>query len=129
MEQCKAWVKHGFDTGERFETIRQAANIFVNEKHQLKPEYISTVLKKYEANVENINFGDSSKAADLINSWVMGQTDNLIKDLVTPDMFNNLTLLALVTAVVFKGSWESKFETIEDDIFNTENGKTKNADI
>lgn len=127
VEQCKAWVKHGFDTGERFETIRQAANIFVNEKHQLKPEYISTVLKKYEANVENINFGDSSKAADLINSWVMGKTDNLINDLVTPDMFNNLTLLALVTAVVFKGSWESKFETIEDDIFNTENGKTKNV--
>jgi len=122
VDQCKVSIKHYYDTGSKFDSVRQAANIFLNHKHDLKPDYTSSVLKKFDASVNSINFGESSKAADTINDWVMNKTDNLIDNLVSADMFNNMTLLALVTAIVFKGNWESKFESLFDANFASPDG-------
>ena len=122
VDQSKVSIKHYYDTGNKFDSVRQAANIFLNHKHGLKPDYTSSVLKKFDASVNSINFGESSKAAGTINDWVMNKTDNLIDNLVSADMFNDLTLLALVTAIVFKGNWESKFESLFDANFVSPDG-------
>jgi serpin B len=79
--------------------------------------------KIYGANVETLDFSnDSNGSAKAINDWVKKKTNEKIKELVTPSMFegNNPTALVLTNAIYFKGDWASKFDkenTTKDTFF------------
>jgi serine protease inhibitor len=68
--------------------------------------------KIYGATLETLDFTASTAAAATINKWVSKKTNEKIKDLVTPGMFEGEDPVALVltNAVYFKGDWASKFE-------------------
>ncbi|CAD7694714.1 unnamed protein product, partial [Ostreobium quekettii] len=45
-----------------------------------------------------------------INDWVSNQTNGFIDDLISPGQLDSSTLMVLVNALFFKGTWELRFE-------------------
>jgi serpin B len=107
------------------DSIKRAANLFLNHKFDLHDSYLSATNEKLGAKVSKVDYSKSAAAAALINDWVSSATDGLIDTLITPDMLSDLTLLTLVTAILFKGKWEEKFETDEDRDFTVTSGAKK----
>ena len=75
--------------------------------------------------MSKVDYSNSAAAAGIINDWVSEKTDGLIDTLISPDMISDLTLLTLVTAILFKGKWEEKFETAGEHDFRATSGKTE----
>ena len=71
---------------------------------------------------------ETSKAIGSINSWVEEQTNQKIKDFLSPNSVNNLTVLVLINAIYFKSAWNNNFNdfsTREADFFVSKKEKIK----
>ena len=66
------------------ETLEFTNGAFLDEGFQIKPAFRNVVTEEFLATVQNVQFGDSSAAAEAINSWVAGNTHDKIQDLVSP---------------------------------------------
>lgn len=73
------------------------------------PEFKETAEKKFDSEVELLDFADRKAAAGEINRWVEGKTNGKIKNIMSANDFDALTRLVLVNAVYFKGSWGKPF--------------------
>ena len=109
------------------DSIKRAANLFLNHKFDLHEKYVVSTNEKLGAEVSKVDYSNSVAAAGIINDWVSEKTDGLIDTLISPDMISDLTLLTLVTAILFKGKWEEKFETAGEHDFRTTSGKTEDV--
>ena len=99
------------------DSIKRAGNLFLNSKFDLHEEYVALTKEKLNAEVSKIDFAKSVNAAGIINGWVSEKTDGSIDEIITPDILSDLTLLTLVTAILFKGKWKEKFHDSGSDIF------------
>jgi len=109
------------------DSIKRAANLFLNHKFDLHQKYVTATNEKLGAEVSKVDYSNAVAAAGLINDWVSSKTDGLIDTLISPDMVSSMTLLTLVTAILFKGKWEEKFEADGERDFKT--GSTSGADV
>eukprot|EP01122_Echinamoeba_exundans_P005059 TRINITY_DN1523_c0_g1_i1.p1 TRINITY_DN1523_c0_g1~~TRINITY_DN1523_c0_g1_i1.p1 ORF type:complete len:398 (-),score=110.39 TRINITY_DN1523_c0_g1_i1:103-1296(-) len=96
------------DEGEKVST---AASAWVHQELQLLPTYIEALKKTFESDATVCDFSKSAEATKIINDWVSGNTNNLIKDLIPPTVITPLTRLVLVSAIHFKGTWAHPFKT------------------
>ncbi|XP_048265793.1 antichymotrypsin-2-like isoform X1 [Bombus terrestris] len=87
-----------------------ANKVFVAASLNLKPSYKNLTEVYFRSSSQLVNFAQSQEAANIINSWAEQNTNNLIKELVTPAMLDDLTKLVLANAVYFKGQWKDKFD-------------------
>jgi len=91
--------------------LHTANAIWLQEDYPFLEEYKDTISTYYLGEVKNIDFvNNPSQSSSQINSWVLGHTNNKIKDIVSPDMFNDLTRAVLTNAIYFKGKWEHQFD-------------------
>lgn len=85
----------------------------VNKVYVKKNFAISDVFRRmcraFDADTQNLDFSDQNQASQSINSWVEQQTNNTIKNLVTPSSFNDRTRVLLVNALYFKADWSEAF--------------------
>ncbi|XP_061937508.1 antitrypsin isoform X2 [Apis cerana] len=86
-----------------------ANKVFVGKNFGIKPIFKDLTKDYFRSATQVINFAKSMEAANIINTWVEQNTNNLIKDLITVDDLNEMTTLVLVNAVYFKGQWKNKF--------------------
>jgi len=107
------------------DSMKRAANLFLNHKFDLHEKYVSSTNEKLGAQVSKVDYSNAVAAAGIINDWVSEKTDGLIDTLISPDMVSDLTLLTLVTAILFKGKWEEKFETLGEQDFKATSGAKK----
>uniref|UniRef100_A0A034V5D8 Neuroserpin n=1 Tax=Bactrocera dorsalis TaxID=27457 RepID=A0A034V5D8_BACDO len=117
-----------FDKYKDSELLKIANKVYVQQGHELKPDYQTELKESYNAETENVNFEDSENVAATINSWVEDKTAGKIKDLVQASAFSALTRLVLLNALHFKGLWAHKFEeeqTVEDDFWISEEESVK----
>ncbi|XP_043593784.1 antichymotrypsin-2-like isoform X4 [Bombus pyrosoma] len=87
-----------------------ANKIFVAADLNLKPSYKNLTEVYFRSSPQLVNFAQSQEAANIINSWVEQNTNNLIKELITAEMLDGMTRLVLVNAIYFKGQWKDKFD-------------------
>ncbi|HBC86849.1 MAG TPA: serpin family protein [Lentisphaeria bacterium] len=88
--------------------------LWADKKHPFLQDYLNLVKKDYSASVQSVNFvADRAQITKQINDWVEKQTNNRIKDIVSEDNFNDLTVLALVNAIYFKAKWVHQFKKKE----------------
>ncbi|MCL5036152.1 MAG: serpin family protein [Chloroflexi bacterium] len=73
-----------------------------------KQAFIGNAKKYYDAKVTALNFSDL-KSPGVINSWVSAKTQGKIGSIV--DKIEPNTILFLINAVYFKGSWATKFDS------------------
>nr|XP_014089238.1 serine protease inhibitor 42Dd [Bactrocera oleae]XP_014089240.1 serine protease inhibitor 42Dd [Bactrocera oleae] len=117
-----------FDKYKDSELLKIANKVYVQQGHDLKPDYQTDLKESYNAETENVNFEESENAASVINSWVEDKTAGKIKDLVHASAFSALTRLVLLNALHFKGLWAHKFDeeqTAEDDFWISEEESVK----
>ncbi|XP_046429095.1 serpin B6-like isoform X1 [Neodiprion fabricii] len=98
-----------FQTAKGVE-LRLANKIFTASGFAVKSTYKELMTAKFLSSSQEVDFGDASTAAKTINTWCEEQTNNRIKDVITPNSICADTKLVLVNAVYFKGQWERKFD-------------------
>lgn len=91
--------------------ISTANALWPRINYNLLQEYIHVIETYYGGKVSEVDYSNPLEAANIINSWVENQTNNLIQNLVPPDTIDPiLTMLILTNAIYFKGIWEVQFD-------------------
>jgi len=106
--------------------LSTANTIWLQENYPFLEDYKDTISRYYLGEIKNLDFvknpsGSSSK----INSWVSKNTNNKIKEIVSPNMFTDLTRAVLTNAIYFKGKWEHQFDRddTQPEYFTLESGQ------
>ncbi|KAF8773439.1 Serpin B6 like protein [Argiope bruennichi] len=99
--------------------VLKAANAVLVDKHlRLLEEYRNNVQEFYRAVVKDVDFGrEAPRIVEEINSFVREKTNGKIEKLL--DELSPSTVLVLLNAVYFKGTWKIEFDREEtfDQIF------------
>ncbi|XP_035693188.1 leukocyte elastase inhibitor-like [Branchiostoma floridae] len=91
--------------------LKTANRLFGQNSFEFVQKFLDETSRHYRAQLAPVDFhGNTEGARQTINSWVEEQTENKIQDLLAPGTVSPSTMLVLVNAIYFKGSWESKFE-------------------
>ncbi|KAI8420396.1 hypothetical protein MSG28_008898 [Choristoneura fumiferana] len=76
---------------------------------ELKPDIEKDARNVFQSSLDQLDFIEKEAAAATINNWVAQQTNNKIKDIVSPDMMSEDTRVVLVNAIYFQGLWVKPF--------------------
>ncbi|XP_078395665.1 leukocyte elastase inhibitor-like [Cetorhinus maximus] len=94
--------------------LKMANGLYREKSFYFHHEYLESVRKFYGAEVTGVDFAaGSEEARTQINSWVEGQTEGKIQNLLAQGTIDQESKLVLVNAIYFKGNWEKRFD--EDD--------------
>lgn len=113
----------------RFVTLTSVNKIYVENGFGINPEFLEVATNDFSSGVENVNFGETEKTAGKINQWVEGQTNGKIKDLISPDLLNELTRVVLVNALYFKGQWLHPFKEGETKLLDFHKTNTETVQV
>lgn len=92
-------------------TLRTANRVFVEASLSVEADYRTSLESDYRAPFEPVSFiGDPSGARTHINEWVLGQTNDRIRDLLPEGSIDGNTRLVLTNAVYFLGTWREAFD-------------------
>jgi serine protease inhibitor len=90
-------------------TLSMANSLWAEMGFPFKIAFRDAVRNYYEAEITNLDLGDTQTAAKTINRWVEDKTRNKIKNLLSPgDLVT--AVLVLVNAIYFKGQWAATFD-------------------
>lgn len=95
-------------------TLAIANSIWAKKQLSIKSDFKNGVAKYYGADVKPADFGSSSIIQE-INQWCSQKTNGLITN--AADTMDPSTVMSLVNALYFKGSWASAFNTAKDGNF------------
>lgn len=88
-----------------------ANKVFVQNGYKILDSFEQTIKTNYGAAFDVLDFVKNPlKASGIINGWVYEKTHEKIKDIVSPDMFNDDTRMVIANAIYFKGKWAEQFE-------------------
>ncbi|CAL1535657.1 unnamed protein product [Lymnaea stagnalis] len=103
----QTWVRDVISQGDVRVDI--ANSLWYNDRLEIYPEYKNKVRETYLADVEKLDFS-SNKPEQSINEWVANITDNNIREIIRPGQLSEgKTLLALINAIYFNGTWDQPF--------------------
>lgn len=91
-------------------TLGIANKVYVKTGYQIKPQFEKIAVKKFDSEVQSLNFDKNVESANTINGWVATKTNDKIKELMSSDSINQDTRLVLVNAIYFKGLWQNQFD-------------------
>uniref|UniRef100_A0AC34G2F2 Serpin domain-containing protein n=1 Tax=Panagrolaimus sp. ES5 TaxID=591445 RepID=A0AC34G2F2_9BILA len=111
-----------------FITLESANRIYFNQNLKLQDSYVDGIKKYYNGEFEQINFHQTSDAADKINQFVAKATHDKFQNITDPDSINPETSMFLINAIYFKAEWADKFwsfQTFETDFYSSPEKTTK----
>lgn len=117
--------------GDKNFTLESANQMYVANNYPLTDHFQSTMNNDFGAPAQNVNFALDETRLN-INKWVQDFTHKKIKDLIPQGALNDLTRLALVNAVYFKGNWLQKFDAAKTQLepfYLGSNDKSTNANM
>ncbi|KAA8493576.1 Serpin B8 [Porphyridium purpureum] len=91
-------------------TLRTANKMFAAGTIPLLPLFKVLTQNALAVVPDTLDVQQPAAEAARINGWVESATAGTIKQLVTSDMITPLTMLVLVNAVYFKGTWRHQFD-------------------
>jgi serpin B len=90
--------------------LRVADALWAQQDSSFEASYLKLVQSDYGAGFRRVNFKISPETVRAtINAWVEKQTNDKIKDLLSPGALNPTTRLVLTNAIYFKGNWQDQF--------------------
>ena len=104
--------------------IEIANSLWAREGFQLKPSLVERLEQNYEAQARALDF-NSESAADTMNEWAALHTSGKIDQVIDPPIDPN-TVLFLMNALYFKGSWMTPFDPAltKEQPFATDKGQS-----
>ena len=91
--------------------LSTANAIWLQEDYPFLKDYKDTISRYYLGDIKNLDFvNNPSGASSNINNWVSKNTNNKITNIVSPNMFNEMSRAVLTNAIYFKGKWEHQFD-------------------
>lgn len=90
--------------------LRVASALWGMKDFPWRKEFLKTTTANYGAGLVEVNFADEPAARKTINTWVEGQTNQKIKDLIPEGLLDSDTRMVLTNAVYFKGKWAEEFD-------------------
>ena len=108
-------------------SLSTADRLFGQTGFPFRPEYLATTRQQYDAELQALDFQAGPESArDTINGWVAEHTAQAIPELFPAGTIDRSTVLALVNAIAFKGSWAQKFnaDATRDEPFRLADGAT-----
>uniref|UniRef100_A0A8C3CLV9 Serpin domain-containing protein n=1 Tax=Cairina moschata TaxID=8855 RepID=A0A8C3CLV9_CAIMO len=91
--------------------LKIADRLYLEKTYPVLPEYLNCAKKFYKAGLEEVDFKTATEEArQLINSWVDKETNGRIQDFLVPSSVDLNTVLVLVNAIYFKGTWKRAFK-------------------
>jgi serpin B len=91
--------------------LRVADALWAQQDANFETDYLKLVQSDYAAGFHRVNFKLSPESVrTTINAWVEKQTNDKIKDLISPGALNPTTRLVLTNAIYFKGNWQDQFD-------------------
>lgn len=105
-------------------TLDVANKIYVKNGFQIKSKFEEYAVKKFDSEVQSLEFTKNIESAKTINNWVEGKTNNKIINLIDAGSLNEDTRIVLVNAIYFKGKWQNEFNknrTAIDKFYTNEN--------
>jgi serpin B len=107
-------LAHTAEEGGGDSHLTIASRLWGQEGEPFLPSYLDTISTHYAGGFETIDFRQSPEPARLrINSWTAQQTADRIKELFRRSEIDPSTLLVLVNAVHFSGTWWIQFDPQE----------------
>ena len=96
--------------------------VWLDTHFQIEDNFKNAVSSKYQTDIKNIDFNNTQQAVNNINDWVAQNTNQLIKDIISPSDVNNNTKLMISNVVYFKGEWLKAFKksSTRKDVFFTD---------
>lgn len=106
-------------------TLTIANSLWARQDVPFKQDFLQRNTKFFGAEISTLDFSDPS-ASKTINQWVDTQTRGKLKKIVS-DAIDADTVLFLINAIYFKGTWQIKFDPSEtrDGIFYLATGAEK----
>jgi len=89
-------------------TLSVANSLWAREGVTFRKDFLTTNERYYGAEIQTLDFR-SSEAPARINGWVAAKTHNRITKIV--DEIDGSTILFLINAIYFKGTWTKEFDT------------------
>ncbi|MCK5117046.1 MAG: serpin family protein [Candidatus Aegiribacteria sp.] len=75
------------------------------------PEFLDVLAANYGAAVRFLDFSDNTELCrEIINEWVMEQTEGRIEDLIPRELLSSVTKLVLTNAIYFNAQWLFQFD-------------------
>lgn len=110
--------------GQQTPIIRNANALWGQKGFSILQTYLDTLAVNYGAGLNLVDFVNVTEhSRQTINTWVEGQTNNKIRDLIPPNGVTMDTRLVLTNAVWFKANWAFPFP-----LPNTAEGQFVNRD-
>ncbi|KAH7973217.1 leukocyte elastase inhibitor [Rhipicephalus sanguineus] len=89
-----------------------ANRMYSEQTFPVLDSYLALLRNSYDTTVESVDFGKRyEEVRRRINAWVGEVTESKIKDILPDDSVDQETILVVISAVYFKGSWESSFSS------------------
>lgn len=95
-------------TGDPQVVLEIANAIYYHQGFTVLPDFISVNQNFYNAEVKDLNFGNTTEALKTINGWVAQKTHDKIPTIL--DQIDPLSRMILLNAIYFNGIWKSKFD-------------------
>jgi serpin B len=85
-----------------------ANSIWYRNSLTIQPDFVSVNQKHLDAEVNPLDFNNSTAAKNTINQWVDNKTNGLIKEIV--EEVSDRSYMFLINAIYFKGTWAFPFD-------------------
>ena len=108
--------------------IAIANSIWARQGVNFSPSFLDRNREFFEAEIGSLNFNDP-QATEIINGWVDTNTNGKIDQIVR--RIDPRTLIVLINAIYFKGSWQKEFDksATRDSIFHLSDGSEKQVSM
>ncbi|CAG5125391.1 unnamed protein product, partial [Candidula unifasciata] len=108
--------------------LHTANAIFANPNIPIEEQFVKDVQSEYLAKSSSFDLAAVDGPEKIINDFVNENTEGLISDLLSKGSINSRTVLVLVSAIFFNGTWEdqfSKYRTQKQNFFQLGGAKSE----
>lgn len=131
LEHAKNFNHEEDNDYNKYKNVFELANSFwANKNMPFNADYKKNLGKNFGAEIENLDFAKTEKAAETINKWVNDKTHEMIPTIVRPDQLSADTAAVLVNTVYFESAWADEWTVPgEKEKFTNVNGSTVDIDL
>lgn len=100
--------------------LLNANSIWVNNKFELKPEFVKSLEDNFNSKVFALDVSKPSECADQVNAWVKNSTLDKINNMISKKDIEPETVFLLLNSLYFKDKWLNTFDekNTREDMFS-----------